>query len=169
MEKIKQILQELFLYTNKIEMAIKISIWIISWIGGILVLQNEEINNTLGCAYFIFSLSLLMEFVPQIGNKRHFGSKLIHTLFCICILIDLFMSINLLLGGNGDETYYNIMFLVSKIIIIYMAINFIILWLFGAYKAEIEIDLNHTFENEQKIFEEKLTHGYLGSVGDQNE
>ena len=68
-EKNKKIINEIHLYNNKIEMLIKLIILIISWMGGVLVLKDSK--EGLGSAYFIFTLSLLMEVIPQINKKMN--------------------------------------------------------------------------------------------------
>lgn len=176
MNKINRILQEFYLYDNKIEMVIKILIWTISWIGGILILQDKTATNTLASAYFIFSLSLLMEFIPQISSKKEFVSKLLHTFFCIIILFLFLMSINLLLGSIGNEKYYNNMFILSIVVIIYMVINFLCLWLIGEGKIK-ETANENSDENDvnlkkaQQLFQDKLFNGNLGNInkGENNE
>ena len=52
----------------------------------------------MGSAYFIFALSLLMEFAIKIRDKTDIISKFIHTVFCCMILIILFMAIVILFG-----------------------------------------------------------------------
>ena len=94
MEKLKKTVSEIHLYENKIESLIKVVIWIISWIGGILVLLGDENKEVLGSAYFIYMLSLLMEFVPKIYDKTQFWSKFLHTLLCFIMSIVCLLSVS---------------------------------------------------------------------------
>ena len=85
MEKLKKTVSEIHLYENKIESLIKVVIWIISWIGGILVLLGDENKEVLGSAYFIYMLSLLMEFVPKYMIRHNFGVNFyIHYYVLLC-------------------------------------------------------------------------------------
>lgn len=129
LRKGKTVIQEMHLYSNKIEALIKDSIWIISWIGGIFILQNATDKRTLGGSYFIFSLSLLMEFAYQINGKSYFRSKLFHTLFCGSISMIMFMAVGLLVGVRGNNLYYSIMFGLSIAVIAYIILDCILLWL----------------------------------------
>ncbi len=162
----KSLIQEIHLYPNKIEALIKDSIWIISWIGGILILQDVADKRALGGSYFIFSLSLLMEFVPQIRGKSYFRSRFLHTLFCSSILIMMFMAVSLLVGIKGSNRHFNIMFGLSVAVMGYIALNFIILWL-GKEDESENISVNTVNSSDdlsiQKI-QESLDSGKLGHI-----
>lgn len=164
----KTVTQEMYLYSNKIESLIKDSIWIISWIGGILALQDVADKRTLGGSYFIFSLSLLMEFAPQIKGKSYFRSKLFHTLFCGSILIIMFMAIGLLIGIKGETLYFNIMFALSVAAIGYIVLNLVLLWLGKEYSEDMRVteDNNVISSNSLAVqkFQESLNGGKLGHI-----
>lgn len=167
----KTVIQEMHLYPNKIEALIKDSIWIISWIGGILILQNTTDKRTLGGSYFIFSLSLLMEFASQINEKTYFRSKLLHTLFCGSISFIMFMAVGLLVGVKSNSVYLNIMFGLSIAVIVYIFLNLILLWLGKEENnediKEIRTD-NNTDSNYLAVqqFQLSLIDGKLGRIGE---
>ena len=168
----KSVIQEMHLYSDKIEALIKDSIWIISWIGGILTLQDVTDKRTLGGAYFIFTLSLLMEFAPQIKGKSYFRSKLSHTLFCGSISIIMFMAIGLLVGIKGDDLYFNIMFNLSIAVMGYIVFTFILLWL-GKEEdiKDTKVGETHTAISSKDLavrkFQESLDGGKLGRIGEE--
>lgn len=167
--KFNRILNEIHLYSNKLEMLIKVGIWIISWIGGIRVLQEASQKETLGSAYFIFTLSLLMEFAPKIMGKKEFWSKVAHTIFCLSILLTFFMAVGLLLGGAPSDKYYIAMYNQSKFALAYMIIDFLILWL-SSEDMITKQDVSQSTKREvlgsceQVVFEDKLFNGNLGSI-----
>lgn len=168
----KSVIQEMHLYSNKIEALIKDSIWIISWIGGILIVQDVIEKRTLGGAYFIFSLSLLMEFAPQIKDKSYFRSKLSHTLFCTSILIIMFMAIGLLVGLEGNHLYFNIMFLLSIVALGYIVLTFFLLWLGKEEDSRnTRVDGTHSVISSNDLavqkFQESLNGGKLGHIGEE--
>jgi len=173
-DKLKKIIKEIHLYSNKLEMLIKIGAWGISWIGGILTLQNISQKETLGSAYFVFSLSLLIEFSPKIASKKEFFSKLAHTIFCSVLLIIFFISVSLLLGVKLSGKYYSIMFFLSKSIFIYMIIDFIILWLSSEDISDTSYDLEKSTKDSisyrvEKEFNDRLTKGNLGDIESEKE
>lgn len=84
MRKVEKVIKEIHLYKNKVEALIKVLIWIVSWIGGILVLLGTENKDVLGSAYLIYTLSLLMEFAPRIYEKKSFGADLYIQFFALC-------------------------------------------------------------------------------------
>jgi len=156
------------MYTDKVEGLVKTSIWIISWIGGILPLVNIYEKKVSGSAYLIFALSLLSEFVPQIKGKVHFIAKLIHTFFCGIILMVLCMAICFLTTDIALSEI--IAFRFTIIIVVYIVVNFILLWLFND-----DNDLNESIvtdfqdiQESAKIarykFDESLKGGNLGNI-----
>jgi len=170
MERIKKVLREVHLYTNKIEMLIKIIIWGISWIGGILVLQSSTDKKSIGSAYLIFALSLLMEFAIKIKDKNDIFSKIIHTIFCCIMIAILFMAFGILLGMEFQQYYYDVMFGLSAIIMIFMFLDFLIFWVGTEYIyiEEINIQQENTKsvhkEKAMELFDNYLYHGTLGNI-----
>ena len=129
MERFRKTISEIHLYENKIESLIKVVIWIMSWIGGILVLLGAENKEVLGSAYFIYMLSLLMEFVPKIYGKTQFWSKLLHTLLCFVMSIVCLLSVGILFGVALPDFGYTVMSVLTIIVIAYMVIDSFVLWL----------------------------------------
>lgn len=166
MEKLKKTVSEIHLYKNKIESLIKVVIWIISWIGGILVLLGDENKEVLGSAYFIYMLSLLMEFVPKIYDKTQFWSKLLHTLLCFIMSIVCLLSVSILFGASLPDFGYTLMFVLTIIVIAYMSIDSFILWVEPANNlASIENSNSDTnLKNEELKFSERLLKGNLGNI-----
>ena len=167
----RSVIQEMHLYSDKIEALIKDSIWIISWIGGIFIVQDVTDKRTLGGAYFIFSLSLLMEFAPQIKGKSYFRSKLFHTLFCGSILSIMFMAIGLLVGIKGDKLYFNIMFALSIAAIGYIILTLFLLWLGKEDTKDTRVAESHSAISSSDLavqkFQESLNGGKLGRIGEE--
>ena len=166
MEDKENIIEEVHLYTEKREAMIKIASWIVSWIGGILVLFGTEDKAILGSAYFIYSLSLLMEFVPKIYKKVKFINKLIHTIFCFSILIVFLLSMAILLGVILSNRLYMVMFGITICIVAYMIIDMFFLWLQKEKLKmnSVDIGISKKMHDEQVKFKETLTNGYLGSI-----
>ena len=165
MEKAKAVLKEIHLYTNKVEMFIKLCIWIISWMGGILSIYDSKTKEGVASAYFIFSLSLLMEFASKIGEKELFISKIVHTIFCSFITGVFFISGAILLGRELGNGWYTFLFYLTVVIIVCMVIDCVILWLSKEEEMQVKNDSSDTMaENKVKVFEEKLKNGNLGSL-----
>lgn len=157
-------------------MLIKVMIWIISWIGGIVVLVGTRNKDVLASAYFIYSLSLLMEFVPKIDGKTRFLSRLLHTIFCFMIVVICVLSVTILLGATLPEVFYELMFKFTIGIIIYMSLDAFVLWVSeDDIEKNIHTDFNRSVEQQKEIqkeiFKENLIKGNLGkiNIGEKNE
>lgn len=166
MKKAEKVIAEIHLYKNKIEALIKVLIWIISWIGGILVLLGTENKEVLGSAYLVYTLSLLMEFVPGIYEKTQFLSRLIHTALCFILSLVCAFSVSILLGVSLANTYYSVMFDLIVCVIIFMVLDTFFLWVIpekvDTSIGDGEID-KKKFDEEQK-FEDSLYNGNLGRI-----
>lgn len=161
----KKVVSEIHLYSNKYEMLIKVMIWIISWIGGIVVLLGTKNNDVLASAYFIYSLSLLMEFVPKIEGKTRFWSRFLHTIFCFMMAIICVLSVTILLGATLPQICYSIMFKLTIGIIVYMSLDAFVLWIStDDAKKNIDFIQNNSTEQQKIIFEENLYQGNLGNI-----
>lgn len=102
--------RELYLYPyrSKGENILRGIAWMASWLVGIVV-QQATSSQVLGGAYFIFALSLLLEFVPE--SRTRPVSRIIHCLFC---MLPFFMLLGALLlsfqnssaeGGTSNWIY----------------------------------------------------------------
>lgn len=83
-------------YRSKEENTTRISVWMASWIIGIVVQPNTNYRS-LGGAYLIYSISLLLEFIPE--KRTTFLAKIFHTLFC-ALLILIFIDAWIMIFGN---------------------------------------------------------------------
>ena len=97
-----KIAQNLYLYPyrSKEENAIRGAAWMASWLIGIVAQQSAS-PQVLGGAYFIFALSLLLEFVPQ--SKQHFIPRLFHGIFCSLLFFMLLGAVLLSFGDTPTE------------------------------------------------------------------
>lgn len=166
MERFRKTISEIHLYENKIESLIKVVIWIISWIGGILVLLGAENKEVLGSAYFIYMLSLLMEFVPKIYGKTQFWSKLLHTLLCFIMSIVCLLSVGILFGVALPDFGYTVMAILTIIVIAYMVIDSFVLWL-EPENSLVDMTNNNSdreLDSQELKFSERLLEGNLGCI-----
>ncbi|EQK44949.1 hypothetical protein C671_2292 [[Clostridium] bifermentans ATCC 19299] len=168
-ESTKKLICELHLYKLKIEAFIKVTIWTISWIGGIYVLQGITEKETIGSAYLVFSLSLLMEFCLDISKQTMIISKISRIIFCGLCVIMLVISLIVLVDAPIKPFHYNTLYYIPKIIMGWMWIDTIALCI-----GEEIIDSNRTprpsnkpSDEDKKIekeFTDKLTKGALGNT-----
>lgn len=166
MGKLKKTIAEIHLYENKIESLIKVVIWIISWIGGILVLLGTEDKEVLGSAYFIYMLSLLMEFVPKIYGKTQFWSKLLHTLLCFMMSVVCLLAVGILFGVSLPDLGYTVMLILTIIVIAYMVIDTFVLWL-ESENSLVDVENNSSdgnLDSQELKFFERLLEGNLGHI-----
>ena len=92
--------QELYLYPSRTkgENALRGIAWIASWLVGV-VLQNSIDQRALGGAYFIYAVSLLLEFVPI---ERHCSvSRFIHGVFCTLQTVMLVGAVVMIFGDTS--------------------------------------------------------------------
>ncbi len=126
-----KMIRELNLYADrsKEENTIRGVAWIVSWLIGIVAQQVTK-PQALGGAYFIFSLSLLLEFVPE--RKKHPVAQGIYGIFNSLLVIMLLGSVLLLFeststDGNTASSIYSIvsttLFTVSCLTVIWIFIG----------------------------------------------
>lgn len=166
MKKAEKVLAEIHLYKDKVEALIKVLIWIISWIGGILVLLGSENKDVLGSAYLVYTLSLLMEFVPRIHEKTELWSRVIHTILCFKLSAVCALSVSILLGVSLPDAFYSVMFALTVCVIIFMVIDTFILWI-KQEKIDISIgnvEIDKKKCNEEQKFQKSLYKGNLGNI-----
>lgn len=128
-KKTEKVINEDHLYTDKIEAGTKTLVWVILWAGGILPLLGTQNKTMLAGTYFLFSLSLLTEFVLKIKTKISFWNKIRHSIFCFLIAMICVMSIMILFGIQVSNRYYLLLFWLTLGIIIYMIIDTFLLWI----------------------------------------
>ena len=163
---IKENLDEIHLYPDKGELLIKDIIWAISWIGGIYTIHETTDKQSLSSAYLIFSLSLLMEFGGKIKEKQHWISRIIDGIFCLSVVSILLMAIASLFGAAVSPVHYEIMFIISFGIMIFIMIDFWITWIGPAVEPvkAMEKNENKQLDDETVLFSEKLLKGHLGDI-----
>ena len=164
MDTFGQILSDMHLYKGKIEYLIKLIIWLLSWTIGIIVARYQ--GNNIGSAYFIFSLALLMEFSSQIIDKKEYISRILHTIFCIMmVLVIVFSILSILLTDH--KIYDCILYVLSWCIMVYMILDCIILWV---SKDKEDETVNNEKDEDKQIkfmmdkFNENLKGGNLGKI-----
>lgn len=169
LQRLNRVFDEVHLYENKIESFLRVLGWVASWAGGILsiVINSKTLFSS---AYFIFSISLLMEFAPRIDKIKYKLGRIIYTLFCFSIAIIWIISVISLLTGIDDNYVLNIiMFIISICVLVYMIIDCAILWLFGFEKKTDVPSKNsnsNISEKAEVCFNKNLSSGQLGSIGE---
>lgn len=160
-------LNEMHLYTNKMEYLIKLLIWVLSWIGGIYVLRHK--TEGVSSAFFVFSLSLLMEFAPKIKGKRRLFTRIIYTVFCFGISAVLVMAALLLLDNNYDPLIHTAMTRISVVILALMILDCLILW----FSKDTDNNTTGQVENDSRAaqasveeFNQRLVSGNLGNINE---
>lgn len=84
-------------YRSKEENILRLVVWMASWLVGIVVQQNTE-RRALGGAYLIYSISLLLEFIPE--KRTTPIAKVVHGLFCV-FLIFIFLGALFMIFGTS--------------------------------------------------------------------
>ena len=164
MEQAKKILSDFHLYSDKQEYIIKLGIWWLSWGGGINVLQNK--TEGIASAFFVFSLSLLMEFAQKIKYKEEDVSGILHTLFCGMIFVVSVLSGLMLPEGSYSETYHNIIHNLILVALWVMNIDCLILWFTKDTSKPDNSGSMHpeAIEEVLQAFYQKLQSGNLGDI-----
>ena len=164
MEKTKKAIRELYLYDNPIEATIKLIFWLFCWIAGILIIHiNFDSLSSAGSTYLIFSVTLLMDFVPRILYIKNLFSKIVHIIFCGCNVVILFISFGMILQIDHILFNESIAYIISIIVIVYMIINLVCMWL------DVDITkkngLKNSIDNEiLKTMIKNFNSGELGEV-----
>ena len=168
---IKDIIDDIHLYDNKIELLIRYVLWGILWIGGIVVVKDTPDKRTLTSSFFIFGLSMLMELGPKIKGKKYYISRFIYLVLVLAMVLIVLMSVRSLMGMVQFETYYTFMYYCSSILMIYLAVDFFIAWLEPGelHKIRLKDESDKTKEEneicERDVFCQRLISGNLGNIG----
>lgn len=162
MEKkdISRTIQELYLYPNSKEVnVIHSAAWIVSWLVGI-ALQNEDDLHAMGGAYFIFAISLLLEFVPI--KKNMFISRCVHGLLCITQFLILIGSLPMIFGDlSSTPTKYLAVYVLMGIV---PCLGWIVIIAIFFSSILAIMDLHKCFydeEEEAKVEKEKNYNEFL--------
>ena len=84
-------------YRSKEENIFRLATWMTSWLVGIVVQQNAG-RQALGGAYLIYSVSLLLEFIPE--KRTNPLAKIVHGLFCL-FLVFIFLGAFFMIFGTS--------------------------------------------------------------------
>lgn len=159
-------IKELYLYPyrSKEENAIRGGVWMASWIVGIVV-QSTTSHQALGGAYFIYTLSLLLEFVPE--SRKQPLARVVHGLFCILLFI---MMLGALVISFGNSANKNMIYHISTealpcagwIVFIMMLVGMLLVFLEGHKhfydeEAEMQQEIETRREIERIRFKEYLS------------
>lgn len=119
------------LYKTKAEAIFKAVIITVSWIGGVhLTKQPETISREIGVAFYLFSLSLIMEYVIGLLTAKKIISKLFPFLICVLNILVFFGSTAILVEKPFDFVGYDVLLwgtIISLIIIWIDALTMIII------------------------------------------
>lgn len=153
--------QEFHLYTSKSEIMLRLIVWGLSWVFGILSLFIKDKIQDSGYSFFIFSLTVLLEFAPQIHSKKRLFGRIIHVIFCLSMIFLLFISSISIFTTFKDETWYYLMLVISVLPILYLVIGFLALWLNGDGEEQPSSDYDQELI---KIYMRNSKQGALGNV-----
>lgn len=184
-EKIKKakFIKGLYLYSHREtgENLVRGTVWIVSLVLGIWINQislknvasdpsitsNSANITSLGGAYFIYGISLLLEFVPE--QKDNHNAQMVHGIFCFLLfsmmLIGLFLSIGAnAVGGehpaliSGSHTLLTIIsiivficFVISLFLVLIKAHRF-----FYDEESERKIEKEREEKEKQDLFYKSL-------------
>lgn len=111
-----------YLYTDDLESVIKTCIWIFSAIGGIWTQQFVDARAR-GGAFFIFALSLMMEFAPKLKEKSGVVARIVHLVFLTAIIVMLSFSFALLFGATLPKYCDDLLNFLLIVVIVFISVN----------------------------------------------
>lgn len=159
---------EFHLYSNKTESIIKGVIWIFLWLSGVISILKSLENNisdnasVIATAYFMFSLSMMMEFFNTIiSRKKKIMSKLFHGFFATLLISTLVLSGIIIFTPVKCIAILNILYYISISTILCISLD-VILTLFFDTVSVHDIDKNNI--EVQKM----ATNSKTGSLGNIN-
>lgn len=171
MEKIKKFCIELLFYSDKRESVVKLTIMLISWALSIAVARHMGKTDSMGSAYFLFSLSILMEYVEKCLKKTNVLARFVLSLFILFTVINLILGVVLILIPNLPQKLTNLMFFITVGTVIFWGVNILIAFnIYDNDSASMEIcksDGVSVLDSESKeveLFISKLNNGALGSI-----
>ncbi|MCM1364645.1 MAG: hypothetical protein NC122_05015 [Faecalibacterium sp.] len=161
METVKKILRKILnchIYDDKIETAIKVIVFILTGIVGVVIVSNTEDKRALGGAYFIYTLSLLVEIVPKVASKKDNLARIFLVIFIIIVLIEFFLSFFMIFGTTPSKSFCK-----GMIVLIWIIIGWLFLDLIVCFIEPVNIDESNDGELIN-VFNERLLAGNLGDI-----
>ena len=160
-EKIIVYAREFRIYPSKSEILLRLIVWGLSWVFGILSLFIKGQIKDSGYSFFIFTLTVLLEFAPQIYNKQRLFGRVIHVLFWMSMIILLFISAVSIFSQFENKSWYYWMLRLSVLPLLYIIIGFFVLWLDGGSEEKPLLEFNQELINKYVLNSKQ---GALGNV-----
>ena len=99
------------LYATKGEAFAKAMIITISWIGGVFLNEApEKLTKSIGVAFYLFALSMIMEYVISLIKPKGFIPKIFPFLICLLNVLVFFEGVALLFDKTFKFFTYDFMF-----------------------------------------------------------
>lgn len=98
-------INHIHLYTTKAETVFKAVIITISWIGGVHLLDQTN-THSIGSAFYLFSISLIMEYMVGLIVAKKFIARILPFLICILSVIVFFGATAILLNKPFESIKY---------------------------------------------------------------
>lgn len=151
-------------YPYKKEAIIKDVIWIIAAIGGIIVPFCFDNKTPMGAAFFLFSLSLLMEFIPKISSISLTG-RLFRGIFCALAIVMLLLSIIMVFAQTNFFSVFLFCFCIAIIVYFVIDIGMALFAPNEAFDDSSDAQNNQQYiEKQLAIFMENFQKGNLGNI-----
>ena len=177
----RQILDDITLHTSFYLMLLKTGVWGLGWLASVLF-GILKLEHGFGGSCFIFSLSILIDFLPLSKNIETSIGKIFHRIFYTLLIATALMSFALLCGVTTEKWYQYTVFSFT-IIIMLVLISFLIMTIISVEdikrnKLPAEQSSSKTYnssnpsqqlsENELiERFNISLSVGNLGSIGEE--
>ena len=126
-----EFLSKIHLYRTKQEALTKAILITISWRGGVKLIENADvISNTLAISFFLFSISLIMEYSYNLFKKDTLWEMIIPALMVIPSLFAFIVATSVLLNNPfnnlGASLVYKIMLVTQYILWIDVFVQFFV-------------------------------------------
>ena len=158
-------INDVHLYDSLLEAIFKCLGWIASWLGGVFIAYDSE-ERISACAFLIFSISLLMEFVLK---RRIIQQRVLYffrNLFILLPMIMISLSLSVLFGRPLFEKISTANFFISFLVLVYIICDTLSMLFSGFSKKPKQPNNNvNMFDNERvKAFTSSLQDGPLGGI-----
>lgn len=165
MDKFLSILDETHLYENKVEILLRWIFWSFSWTVGINSVHSASDKKAVASAYFIFAVSIMMEFIVRCAHKQTLAGRLISFFFMLSTGIMLLLSASALVGNPVFSASYDVMYFILLGVVFYITFDFASVWLLTDKETRQPVNVVQKTDNQEaNTFNEKLHTGRLGNV-----
>lgn len=169
--KLKKIVDKLHLYQDSKTAVMMLVSWIVSFLGiralyGKLDQPKCAVSAEIASTFFIFSISVLSDFLIRKEKRSSFLSRLIYCIICTSFAFVAFVCIASFLGSEISLQCWDVVYLICEVFLFILGVDTVVLYLFSPYKEADMQDTELMNEDIKKRYTEQFEKSLRGSKND---